>query len=358
MRSEPLRRVDIGPNKENIESIFQEGVDLRDLSIDELRPADSPRVAGEDKDHVKILSETDGPLPPILVNRRTMQVVDGMHRLRAAVVRGDRMIRSRLCDVDESQVFVLAVKCNITHGMPLSLTDRRAAACRILVSYPHWSDRKIARVTGLSPGTVGAVRTRSTDQSEQPNMRVGQDGRHRPVDWSASRERVAALLRDRPTSSLREIAVLAGVSPATVHGVKKRLSSNCAMKQVGGSPPADFKESRRAPQRKWTRQAYSVTNGRDAQVILKRLKNDSSLRFSGAGREIVNSLSLNISLWARHAIWSKLTPSHCLEQVAALARATADYWDELADELDRRQCDEMGSPGGAPTHRGEAAANN
>ena len=39
-----------------------------------LRPADSPRLNGEDKAHIARLAETETPLPPILVDRRTMQL--------------------------------------------------------------------------------------------------------------------------------------------------------------------------------------------------------------------------------------------------------------------------------------------
>jgi hypothetical protein len=53
-----------------------------------LRPADSPRLNGEDKAHIARLAEMDTPLPPILVDRRTMRVIDGMHRLMAASLLG------------------------------------------------------------------------------------------------------------------------------------------------------------------------------------------------------------------------------------------------------------------------------
>src|ERR1051326_1883704 len=49
-----------------------------------LLPADSPRLNGEDRAHILRLAETETPLPPILVDKRTMRVIDGMHRLMAA----------------------------------------------------------------------------------------------------------------------------------------------------------------------------------------------------------------------------------------------------------------------------------
>ncbi|MEV0372122.1 hypothetical protein AB0I10_20205 [Streptomyces sp. NPDC050636] len=60
-----------------------------------LRPADSPRTAGESSDHVRKLAELTTPLPPIVVHRPTMRVVDGMHRVRAAVLRGEEYVAPR-----------------------------------------------------------------------------------------------------------------------------------------------------------------------------------------------------------------------------------------------------------------------
>jgi hypothetical protein len=49
-----------------------------------LRAGESLRLNGEDKTHVERLAEAEGPLPPILVERRSLRVIDGMHRLLAA----------------------------------------------------------------------------------------------------------------------------------------------------------------------------------------------------------------------------------------------------------------------------------
>jgi hypothetical protein len=40
---------------------------------------------------------------------------------------------------------VLAVQVNVTHGLPLSLADRKVAASRIIDCYPGWSNRQSRR---------------------------------------------------------------------------------------------------------------------------------------------------------------------------------------------------------------------
>jgi ParB-like chromosome segregation protein Spo0J len=104
-----------------------------ELLVASLLPADSPRLAGEDPHHTQMLADSESTLPPILVHRATMQVIDGMHRLNAAILRGEKTIRARFFEGATAQAFVLAVQSNIAHGLPLTTADREAAAARIIL---------------------------------------------------------------------------------------------------------------------------------------------------------------------------------------------------------------------------------
>ena len=114
-------------------------------------------MGGQDAGHAHALRENLPDLPAILVNRRTMRVIDGMHRLSAARLAGAGTIRAEFIDTDERTAFLLAVRANTRRGLPLSLADREAAAERILSWYPYWSDRSIAAIAGLAATTVGAT---------------------------------------------------------------------------------------------------------------------------------------------------------------------------------------------------------
>ncbi|MGH3683128.1 MAG: ParB/RepB/Spo0J family partition protein, partial [Natronosporangium sp.] len=111
----------------------------------------SPRLHGEDVSHTRLLAQTHASLPPILVHWPTMRVVDGVHRVQAARLRGETSIRAVFFDGDENAAFVKAVEANVSHGLPLSIDDRRVAAARIIALYPDWSDRAVAASAGLSP---------------------------------------------------------------------------------------------------------------------------------------------------------------------------------------------------------------
>ena len=61
-----------------------------------------------------------------------MRVVDGMHRLLAALLNGRQTIEAELFDGTADEGFLRAVRENVVHGLPLSQADRRAAAARII----------------------------------------------------------------------------------------------------------------------------------------------------------------------------------------------------------------------------------
>lgn len=119
-----------------------------DVDVNQLVAGNSPRLAGESGAHVWALAQVIDFTPPILVHQSTMRVIDGMHRLRAAMLIGRPTVRARLIDCSEAEIFVLAIQENTRHGLPFSLRDREAAALRLLASVTNWSDRMIAETVG------------------------------------------------------------------------------------------------------------------------------------------------------------------------------------------------------------------
>ncbi|MEV4711685.1 ParB N-terminal domain-containing protein [Micromonospora sp. NPDC049374] len=309
---------DVVPEREAMRT--SDSHDSHWLPVTALRPADSPRRAGEDIGHIEMLASIEDRLPPIVVHRETMRVIDGMHRLRAAKLRGDDRVEVRFFDGSEQEAFVLAVTANTTHGLPLSIGDRALATERIIASQPTWSDRAIAVAVGLGARTVGNIRRRMQDQAEVESVtaRTGRDGRVRPVDNSVGRLRAYALIKQRPEASLREIAREVGVSPSTVRDVRLRL-------ERGEDPLPQVRQRREKPA---VREAVSR--------MLQGLQSDPSLRFTESGRTVlrwVHSRAIRAEEWAEveHKV-----PAHCAYILANVARSCADEWLQIAEELEQR----------------------
>jgi ParB-like chromosome segregation protein Spo0J len=291
-------------------------------------PVDSPRLDGEDLEHVQALAESDAELPPILVNRRGMRVIDGAHRLRAAALRGAETVKVVYFDGDQEAAFVAAVEANTRHGLPLSLADRKAAAARIIASHPHWSDRAIARITALAATTVGSMRP--TDGSEQLGTRVGRDGRLRPLDGSDGRRRAAEAIKARPDASLREIARMAGVSPTTAGSVRDRLKQGADPLEEG-SPPDRRSTATASKQPGNVLPAQSL----DPAAILHSLRRDPSLRYTDVGRTLLRLLDLQIRGPVECRRSMARIPRHCAYPLVELAQALASSWLDLAKELEQ-----------------------
>lgn len=311
------------------------------VELASLAPADSPRLAGENAEHIRALADLDGDLPPILVHRHTMRVIDGMHRLRAAERRCDEKIDVEYFEGDEDAAFILAVEANIAHGLPLSLADRQAAAARIIAMRPQFSDRAIAASAGLSAGTVGALRRRSTVEPGQLTRRVGRDGRARPLDTADGRQRASELLAARPNASLREIARDAGIAAATVRDVRERMrrgegpipgtrrapdtskpDTSKAAASAGPVPPPARRKGR-------ARVRNSVSTVQD-------LKKDPSLKFSDPGRHLLRWLDTRVVSSDDTSGLVDAVPAHCADLVAEVARGCAEVWQELAEKIEQR----------------------
>jgi hypothetical protein len=337
------------------------------VPVESLRPSDSPRLGGENIEYTRGLAESDARLPPIVVHRPTMRVIDGMHRLRAAILRGERTIAVEFFEGDEKDAFVLAVKANNSHGLPLSAADRAAAAERIIASHPQWSDRAIASATGLAAKTVGGIRRRSTDAGPQLHTRIGRDGRVRPLNSADARRAAGDFLADNPDASLREIAKAAGISPGTARDVRARLQRGedpvpprqrraGSRRRDGGEPPSstahcadqsNVSQHRTGPHgiadRRGAGRPVVPAARRSADATFRHpaapaadLQRDPSLRFSETGRALLRMLYSHAMAPER---WEELlaaVPPHSTGMVSDAARDCARAWSDFADQLEQR----------------------
>ena len=302
--------------------------DVQWVPISSLVPANSPRQAGEDAEHIRMLASVDQRLPPIIVHRSSMRVIDGSHRLAAALLRGEEVIEVQFFDGSEQEAFVLAVQTNIAHGLPLSLADRTQAAERIIGSHPAWSDRAVAVVTGLSARTVGNVRRRSSvGGGERVRARTGRDGRVRPLDKAEGRLRASAVIRSRPGASLREVAREAGVSPSTVRDVRKRI-------ERGEDPVPQVRRGR--GDGGGVVSGGEVGKGRRLASMLQGLQSDPSLRFTESGRSLLRWIMSRAIRSDERVDVAGRVPPHCTYIVADVARVCADEWLQLANDLEQR----------------------
>ncbi|MFD0690829.1 ParB/RepB/Spo0J family partition protein [Actinomadura fibrosa] len=295
----------------------------------------SPRLEGEDAQHVRTLAESGAKLPPIVVHMPSRTVIDGMHRLRAAMLRGETAIDAHYVHGTEADMFVLSVTANIQHGLPLSQQDRMTAAERIFVTRPEWSDRMVAVVVGLSGKKVAALRRRLADEIPQPAVRIGRDGRTRPVDGAIGRERAAELLASDPYASLRQIARAAGISPTTAADVRDRIRR--------GDDPIPARHAVRArpakpldPPEQPTTEVVS-----ELSATFERLRRDPSLRLTEAGRTLLRMFDACQAVISHEETIKQGLPAHRLALTADLSHGYAQILQSFAARLRELQTSQM-----------------
>lgn len=302
------------------------------LPISAVRVADSPRSAGVDMAHARSLAQTEANLPPIVVHRRTMRVIDGAHRLTAARLRGEREISAKLFDGDDNEAFLLAVRLNVSHGMPLSRADRRAAAVRIIRAQPRLSDRAIALTAGLAAKTIGSLRREVDGPPVQ--ARIGRDGRVRPINGAAGRGIAAELIASHPDATLRQIAKDAGISVETARSVRARL-------RAGEDPVLDRRtrpdRADRAEDRQMTVKLPEADPSDELRSLLKTMQRDPSLRYTESGRMLLRWLGPRVLLTDEIPLPLRHIPPHSRINLGALARACAAAWIQLAMGLEDDQ---------------------
>ncbi|MEV2214932.1 ParB N-terminal domain-containing protein [Streptomyces sp. NPDC050997] len=319
--------------------------EVHHVPVASLLPGDSPRRKTQDEEHVRLLAESDADLPPLVVHRATMQIVDGLHRLKAAVVRGETEVAVRFFDGPVEDAFVLAVEANVRHGLPLSLAERRAAAIRILGSHPGWSDRSIALVTGLTSKTVGAQRKKLGGVGEAAT-RIGRDGRARPLNSAEGRRIAGQLILESPHASLRAIAKQAGVSPGTVRDVRARLDRGEDIvpdRRRGEKPPAplaaeaaSWLEPRRAGLPDWAAddRPECPADDFDRVDIFRSMCRDPSLRLSEDGRQLLRMMEMHVLHPQRWDNIARSVPRHRAEVISALAMECALQWQRFAARVE------------------------
>lgn len=319
----------IDPRRRQSEAVQTDTSVVR-LKLSAVRIGGGPRIGGLDNNHIRSLAEVDTPLPPIIVRRVSLDVVDGAHRVLALKLRGESEVDAVIFDGEENEAFALAVKINTRHGLPLSKEERQAATARLIEMYPSWSDRRISQQAGVSPTTVALIRRCSSVQPEHLHARVGRDGRRRPIDTRPGRQAAAEILKKEPSASLREIARQAGVSPGTVRDVRRRI-------QAGESPLTTIQQHADAgrtstPAKGIQPQTRVPAKGQRAKIFGSLLA-DPSLRYSQVGRVFLRSIEATLSASRDWESLAAALPPHCVPFATEVAVECAELWRHLATLL-------------------------
>lgn len=334
-----------------------EALSPRTVPIKSLTPGMYLRQSGTNAGHVQLLLGAEGSsdLPPILVQENGWRVIDGLHRLEAAKLRGDQTIAARFLDCTDEEALVLAIKSNTTHGLPLSKADRVEGAKRVLAAHPDWSDRAIAGITGLSAKTIASLRNGSADGPRFGGKRLGRDGRRRPVMTGDGRRRAAEYISAHPDAPLRQVARETDVSLGTVHDVSARIRHGIDPERNGQRMP-----TAQIPPRSGASAVVSVADASPASLsspakgaslprkkhtdvprtwsaISAKVANDPAIRYTEGGKEFLRWMAMRTTQPEGWKDFIEAIPVHWLSVLAPIADSLSEDWSTFAEQLRSRQ---------------------
>ena len=298
------------------------------VTLDSLRIGPSPRRGPVRAEHVEALVAARGAWPPILVHRASLVVVDGHHRLAAAAQLGMESIAVTFFDGDEDAAELEAIRRNVSHGLPLTLAERKSAAGWVVKRFPSWSDSRIAEICGLSPKTVGRLRPGQSESATRDlERRVGRDGKRRPACPGAVRERVANLLLTRSGLSLRQVAAEVGASKETVRSVRKQLET--------GMSPGESKP-RATPLRRATTPGVRLPEIAPPAESTVRWSADNACLSTRAGKAFAAWFDAH-SVDGLHPLsYVACVPLSRVYDVIDESRRRSEFWAAYAAELELR----------------------
>jgi hypothetical protein len=297
------------------------------------------RATGVDVSHAQLLADAAGsvPLPSILVQKNGTRVIDGMHRIEAARLRGEWSIKARVVDCTDEEALILAIRSNTLHGLPLSKADRIAGAKRILAVHPDWSDRAVAGISGLSARAIASLRNTSAGPHTYLK-RLGQDGKRRPVVPGEGRLRAAEYIAAHPEASIRRIARETDVSVGTAQKVRESLRAGELHVPDRAGDGTDDRAGANHGQIQVVRAPHPIGRTASIQatawaVVAPKLTNDPVLRYTEGGRAFLRWMAAHSMQADEWREFSDSIPDRWLDDVRAIAVGMGEEWRQFAECL-------------------------
>ena len=165
------------------------------------------------------------------------QIIDGFQRTEAYYrVYGDEAkVPAKVLNIDEKTAAVRAAEANQKHGLKLTKEDRANIIKQLLLRFPEYTNRRIAKICNVTEGTIRNHRTKY--DGAQSEEREGLDGKTRklpktkkerkddPSDEDNAAEAPTDITPNQPATSEK--------SPSTENGKATKVSGDSIEQEDG-----------------------------------------------------------------------------------------------------------------------------
>ncbi len=203
----------------------------------------------------------DPRLPPVILIETSdgkLILADGFHRVEAARRGGLDFIQATTRPGTNRDAILASIMENSTHGLPLTLAERRRAAGRMLAD-PEWgkeSDRELGRRCGLDNKTVAKLRAEEVPATLDRPRTVRRAGQAYQMKVSPTGEFLSgAMIAGRPTPGAGSVETTSEEIPQMGGGLKRRRRGKSKPKpasaksnSLGARSTASIRDSRNLDQ--------------------------------------------------------------------------------------------------------------
>lgn len=196
--------------------------DTIDLSLIYINPEIYPR-AEIDSELVETYSqnmEAGAKFPPLVVQKDTYTLIDGVHRYHALKKLGKKKVRVEIRDIPDNELRAEVIRLNVKQGK--RLTQRELRRSIIALRMDNKSLKEIAKIVGLTEGRISQIYNEFRTMPRyfnNFNSKVPKIDLKGKVDEKKKREIIADV--ELGLMSGKEIAESHNISPSLVSQIKK-----------------------------------------------------------------------------------------------------------------------------------------
>ncbi len=228
------RKVMVAINSVNLDSRFQMRAELNQGVIDE---------------YTELIRDNGGKWPfdaavQCVEVSGKVYVVDGWHRVKAALAAGEDQILVQTTKGTERDALRAALRANSAHGLRRSNADKRRAVRAALADADirEMSHRQVADLCGVSHNFVATIAGAMSFDDSSPRKTAGADGADRPATMQAAETQRADIrgeLNADSSRSDREIAGQLSCDHKTVAKVRRALQESEEFERAADDMPAE-----------------------------------------------------------------------------------------------------------------------
>jgi len=217
----------IGPPIYNLSGacfMTTEKIQTIDITLIQIKSEIYPRaeIDPELVEQYRKAMEAGEKFPPIVVQKDTNTIIDGLHRLKINKILRKETIDVEILDIPDSELRAEAVRRNIKHGKRLTAMELRKAVIALRFTDKK-SEKEIAEIVDRTEGRISQI-CKEYEESPRNFSNFNSKDREKPIDL---RKKVDTKMREEILKDLeadlsgKQIADKHTVSQSTVSQIKK-----------------------------------------------------------------------------------------------------------------------------------------